>query len=259
MGDDWEANASACGSNIQKGVAVSQIKRKVFAVFALQYGGVDGKAAKLEIRPEQIGAILPKHQDIFVLPYHGEPVTLDFGDRDRLLTATEAINKMVAEVELEDPWVKANFGIEGVGEGLVLYPETDKLVIREGYTELIFKAKGEKHRVVKNKQAVQIDPEVAKSIEEFVELFLTDARLEQALLEACNGELDVKNMGQFLKWISLDVQKESEAELTAAQRGRADRPSFGRLEGECPRLTWKQVNKSLSTSARKWYMNKIQE
>ena len=206
----------------------------------MQYGGVDGQAAKLEIRPEQIRAILPEHEDIFVLPYHGEPVTLDFGDRDRLQTATEAINQMVTEIEREDPWVKANFNVEGVGEGLVLYPETDKLVIREGYTELIFKAKGEKHRVVKNKQAVQIDPEVAQSIEEFVELFLTDARLEQALIEACNGELDIKNMGQFLKWISLDVQKESEAELAAAS------------------LTWKQVNKSLSTSARKWYMNKIQ-
>ena len=40
-------------------------------------------------------------------------------------------------------------------------------------------------------------------------------------------------MGQFLKWISLDIQKESEAELAAGN------------------LTWKQVNKSLSTAARK--------
>ena len=247
-----------CGNNIQKGVAISQIKRKVFAVFALQYGGVDGQAAKLEIRPEKIRAILPEHQDIFVLPYYGEPITLDFCDRDRLKTATEAINRMVAEVELKDPWVKETFNIEGVGEGLVLYPETDDLVFREGYSELIFKAKGEKHRGVKNKQAVQIDPEVAQSIDEFVDLFLTSARLEQArdavaspvvlrrsarmrCTEACNGELNMRKMGQFLKWISLDIQKESEAELAAAN------------------LTWKQVNKSLSNSARKWYTQKVQE
>ena len=43
-----------CGSNIQKGVAVSQIGRKVLAVFAIQYGGTRSQVAKLEIRPEKI-------------------------------------------------------------------------------------------------------------------------------------------------------------------------------------------------------------
>ena len=230
-----------CGSNIQKGVAVSQIKRKVFAVFAIQYGGVNGQLARLEIRPEKIRDILPEHEDIFVLPYYGEPVTLDFGNKERLQAATEQINSMVAAVEKVDPWVKETFGVMGTGEGLVVYPETDELVFREGYSELIFKAKGEKHRVVKNKQAVQIDPEVARSIEEFVDLFVTEARLEQALTEGCGGELNMRKMGQFLKWISLDIQKESEAELAAGN------------------LTWKQVNKSLSTAARKWYENKVKQ
>ena len=42
-------------------------------------------------------------------------------------------------------------------------------------------------------------------------------------------------MGQFLKWISLDIQKESTADLSAAN------------------LTWKQVHKSISNAAREWY------
>ena len=247
-----------CGSNIQKGVAIAQIKRKVFAVFAIQYGGVNGQLARLEIRPEKIRNVLPEQEDIFVLPYYGEPVRLDFGNKERLQAATEQINSMVAAVEKVDPWVKETFGVEGTGEGLVMYPETDELVFREGYTELIFKAKGEKHRVVKNKQAVQIDPEVARSIKEFVDLFVTEARLEQArdavaspvvlrrsarmrCAEGCDGELNMRKMGQFLKWISLDIQKESQAELAAAN------------------LTWKQVNKSLSTAARKWYENKVKQ
>lgn len=99
----------------------------------------------------------------------------------------------------------------------------------------MFKAKGEQHRVVKNKQAVQLDPEVAQNIEEFVELFVTEARLQQGLTEACNGEVDIKKMGQFLKWIALDIQKESSAELK--QSG----------------LTWKQVHKPISNAARQWY------
>lgn len=68
---------------------------------------------------------------------------------------------------------------------------------------------------------------------------MTEARLQQALSEACNGEINMKQMGQFLKWISLDILKESEAELATAN------------------LTWKQVNKSVNSAARKWYTNKV--
>jgi len=205
-----------CGSNIQKGVAISQLERKVFAVFALS-----------------------KHADVFVLPYYGEPVLLNFGDGQQLQAAADQINQMVESVEKEDPWVKANFGIEGVGEGLVMYPQVEDQVERDRYTQLIFKAKGEKHQVVKTKKAVQIEPEVAQNISEFTELFVTEARLQQALSEACDGEIKMKQMGQFLKWISLDILKESEAELAAAD------------------LTWKQVNKSVISAARNWYTNKV--
>lgn len=223
-----------CGSNIQKGVAVSQIGRKVLAVFAIQYGGISD-IPELEIRPEKIREMLPPHDDIFVLPYYGEAITLDFGDSTQLKAASETINQMVEKVEEIDPWVKDTFGIEGVGEGLVMYPQTNDVVIREGYTELMFKAKGEKHRVVKSKEAVQIDSEVARNIEEFVELFVTEARLQQAMNEACDGELNIKKMGQFLRWISKDIQKESLTELAAS----------------C--LSWKEVHKPISNAARKWY------
>ncbi len=230
-----------CGTNVQKGVAISQIGRKVFAVFAIQYGGTGLDIAKLEIRPEKIREVLPQHQDIFVLPYYDEAIALDFGDKNKLQAAADTINQMVATVEAIDPWVKETFGIEGVGEGLVMYPETDDVVIREGYTELMFKAKGEQHRVVKTKTSVEVDPAIAADVEQFVELFVTEARLNQALNEACNGELNIRKMGQFLKWISLDIQKESTAELAAAD------------------LTWKQVHKSVSNAAREWYAKKIKE
>ena len=228
-----------CGSGIQRGVAISQLERKVFAVFAIQYGGAGEEIAKLEIRPEVIREILPTHEDVFVLPYYGEPVDLNFGDAKQLQAAADTINQMVEAVEKIDPWVKDNFGIEGVGEGLVMYPEVENIVERDRYTQLIFKAKGEKHQVVKTKKAVQIEPELAQNIDEFVELFVTEARLQQALTEACNNELNMKQMGQFLKWISVDIHKESEAELAAAN------------------LTWKQVNKFVNSAARKWYTNKV--
>lgn len=227
-----------CGKGIQKRTAVSEIDRKIFAVFAVQFGGLDGKLAKLEIRPDKIADFLPKHPDIFVLPFYGEPVVLDFGDRQQLESAVDILNQAVDTVEKLDPWVKETFGIEGIGEGLVMFPESGEIVERLSYAELLFKAKGEKHQAVKTKQPVQIDPEVAQSIDDFVNLFVTPARLEQGVTEVCSGKFDMTQLGTFLQWFNADVEKESAAELDAAQ------------------LTWKDVNKAVMKSAREWYLAK---
>jgi tRNA-binding EMAP/Myf-like protein len=227
-----------CGKGIQKRTAVSMCDRKIFAVFAVQFGGIDGKIAKLEIRPDKIAEFLPKHPDIFVLPFYGEPFVLDFGDRAQLESVVDTINQAVETVEKVDPWVKETFGIEGIGEGLVLFPESGELAERLSYAELLFKAKGEKHQAVKTKQPVQIDPEVAQNIDDFVNLFVTPARLEQAVTAVGCDRFDTDKIGAFLKWFNADVQKESTAELEAAG------------------LTWKEVNKAVMNAAKTWYQEK---
>ncbi|GET40016.1 RNA ligase family protein [Microseira wollei] len=227
-----------CGKGIQKRTAVSQVDRKIFAVFAVQFGGVDGKLAKLEICPDKIAEFLPKHPDIFVLPFYGEPFILDFGAREQLASVVDTLNQAVDTVEKVDPWVKETFGIEGLGEGLVMFPESGELSERLSYAELLFKAKGEKHQAVKTKAPVQIDPEVAQSIEDFVNLFVTPARLEQAVTAVGCDRFDMAKIGAFLQWFMADVQKESAAELEVAQ------------------LSWKDVNKAVMKSAKEWYQEK---
>ncbi|PZD72388.1 Phenylalanine--tRNA ligase beta subunit [Acaryochloris thomasi RCC1774] len=227
-----------CGQGIQKRTAISQIDRKIFAVFAVQTGGVENEVAKLEVDPEKIAELLPAHPDVFVLPFMGEPLTLDYGSRDQLESAATAINQLVTEVEHTDPWVKDTFGIEGLGEGVVLYPQSipaDRLT----YPELMFKAKGEKHQVVKTKKPVQLDPERVKSIDQFVDLVVTSARLEQGVTEACSGCLEISQMGAFLKWLAMDVQKESGAELEVAQ------------------LSWKDVNRAVTDAGKKWFRDRV--
>ncbi|AFZ37779.1 t-RNA-binding domain-containing protein [Stanieria cyanosphaera PCC 7437] len=224
-----------CGNNIQKGVAISQLKRKIFAIFAIQIGDDLITPKKLEVRPEKISQMLPKHEDIFVLPYYGAAITLNFGNEEQLKAAVHTINEMVEAVEKSDPWVKATFGIEGIGEGLVMYPDTNSIVERANYTDYMFKAKGAKHQVIKTAKPVSIAPEKVENIAQFVNLFVTEARLQQAVTEACDGQYDLKRMGDFLKWFALDVQKESVAELEAAD------------------LTWKEVNQSLMNEAKQWY------
>jgi tRNA-binding EMAP/Myf-like protein len=227
-----------CGGDIQKGVAISQLKRKIFAVFAIQIGDDITTPKKLEVRPEQLVQMLPKHEDIYVLPYYGEAITLNFGDREQLQTAAELINRMVEAVEKVDPWVKATFDLEGVGEGLVMYPDTNNIVEKANYTDYLFKAKGIKHQVIKSAKPAAIAPEQVENIAQFVRLFVTEARLQQAVTEACEGQYEMKRIGDFLKWFALDVQKESVAELEAAN------------------LTWKEINKPLMNDAKEWYKTK---
>ena len=245
-----------CGQGIQKRTAIARIERRIFAVFAIQYGGVNGHVSMLEVDPEQIRDRLPHHPDIFVLPFYGNPIELDFSDKEQLKLQAEQLNQWVDAVEQVDPWVQETFGIEGLGEGLVMYPivsssletrdnssvgqENDgtERIERLGYSELLFKAKGLKHHVAKVKKPVQVDPEQVKGINEFVTMFVTPARLEQGATEACGGEFTMKKMGAFLKWVTQDIQKESKAELETAQ------------------LTWKAVNKAVMNAARDWYRDK---
>lgn len=229
-----------CGRGIQKRTSISKIDRKIFTIFAALVESDRGPV--WEVRPEKIEALLPepRHPDVFVLPWTGDEVVLDFGDRENLREGAETLNKMVEAVELEDPWVKSQFNISGLGEGLVLYPDPDQVLPSSIlYESILFKAKGEKHQVVKQKEPVQIDVELFENIEQFVSAFVTENRLEQSLTEGCGGVLDLKKTGLFLKHFNQDVQKESVAELETAG------------------LTWDQVSKTVSTKAREWFLEKV--
>ena len=244
MPDNTTIFGEWCGSGIMKGTALNQLKCKIFVVFAIVLGDkipLDGEADTREFihSPEILEETLNGHpDDVFILPWHDEAFDVNFNNRNNLLQTADKLNAVVASVEPLDPWVKTVFGVEGTGEGLVYYPFPDALKIkRYQFSNLAFKAKGEKHKVVKTKNSVQIDPEVASSIDEFVAMFVTEARLEQGL-NATGGKADVKNISVFLKWFAQDVLKESVAELEASE------------------LTWDQVVKSVQNLARNWYLAK---
>lgn len=231
-----------CGPGVEKGMAISQVKNKVFAVFAIQVGlGVD---ARVVYDPEEIdlylGGSLP--QGMYVLPWQGDEFSVDFTDRASIENAASLVNQRVAEVEREDPWVKTTLGVSGIGEGLVFYPvavggnPTAVPTDPEALAHLMWKAKGEKHRTAGTKEAVQVEPSVVASTGEFVSLMVTPARLEQGVSVACGGVREPKMTRNFLSWVSADVMKESMAEL------------------EVSGLTWPQVEKAVQAKAREWFL-----
>lgn len=231
-----------CGPGIQKGVAVSQIPNRAFAIFAIYLVSSD----TMMVDPESIKALIGDSiPDTYVLPWATDSIVVDWAaSADELSPIVDKINGWVFEVEKCDPWVKEIFGVEGLGEGLVFYPrpvtsrEYYVNTSKEYFSNLVFKAKGEKHKVVAAKAPAQIDPEVAANADAFAKLVLTEARLEQGV--GVVG-LDMKNTGKFLDWTIKDVMKETNDELAASN------------------LTWPQVQKPISEMARKWFINRCKQ
>jgi RNA ligase len=226
-----------CGPGVEKGMAISNAPTKRFVVFALQL------EEQVLYEPQTLRARLPVHglpPELHVLPWEGTPITIDFGSRESLERAAVELNHRVAAVEQEDPWVKRELGISGLGEGLVLYPVSvdavPALLDKEELAVLMFKAKGEKHRTAGTKTAVAVDATVVASLKDFVALMVTDARLHQGLVSVCGGARDPKRTGAFIAWIATDVRKESQAELEASG------------------LTWAQVDKAVQAAAREWFV-----
>ena len=217
------------GRGIQRGCAIHAIDRgPILTVFAISVGG------RLIVEPDEIYNFLPGHPDIFVLPW--------FKEHRINLAAPEVggLNDDVARVEEEDPWVKGTFGVSGVGEGLVLYPARHadgRACTDDEVRRLMFKAKGEKHRVKAAKVAVEVAPEVIATRAAFVTAFVTEARLVQGL-DALGGVRDPALMGEFLRWMNQDILKESVAEL------------------EVSGLVWRDVVRGVSQAARAWFLGR---
>lgn len=227
------------GPGVKPGVAVSKIPNKIFAVFAIVY---QDQSNSIITDPKQLSSFLfndSSCKDVYVLPwYEDKSIEIDFSLSSTYLQSTiEIINNWVSDIEKCDPWVKETFNVEGTGEGLVFYP--NDVTSYETFSNLTFKAKGEKHATVEKAKPVQVDPNVANSVNEFANMVLTEARLVQGA-DTVNGSTTYlkRNVGSFIKWITTDVFKETKAEMEASN------------------LDSKLVEKSLIEVAKSWYLSK---
>lgn len=224
-----------CGPGIMKGTAIQQIPAKIFAVFAVMIGMDD--SATMIVEPAKITEMLGDlPSDVKVLPWYGEQFEVNYTDRAKLQQIAGRLNNTIEAIEHCDPWVKDTFNVEGTAEGVVYYPHWNSVIDRHTFSNFVFKAKGEKHRVNHTKQSVEVDPQVLASVQEFVANFVTEQRLEQGLTFV---PLDVTMTGQFVKWVSEDILRESTDELEASE------------------LTWKQVCGEVQKVARTWFLAKV--
>ena len=225
------------GKGIQNTDAVTKLDRKYFFVFAIQINDV------MHTDPVFIEGVTPDLDDLLVLPWHHvftSPV--DWNDAASANQMIEMINDSVEKIGERDPFIHEVFGIEGVGEGLVMSPITANYegIDRDFYSALTFKAKSEAHRVKATVKAVSVRMEVPEEARSFVDMFVTEARCEQALREACGGMAEKQRTSDFLKWLGGDVKKESETELELAD------------------LEWKTVAPLVNKAAAVWFIKRCE-
>lgn len=233
------------GVGIQNRCAISSIDRKVFALFAFQPIGSTNDET-LVVDPEVLNSYFKDVcPDFYVIPWIDDKEYLvDWSKSSEELQPTvEELNVLVAEVEKCDPFVKSQFGVEGLGEGFVMFPVSVEHIGKKNFANLAVKCKGELHKTVAQKRSVQVEPETAASASAFAELTLTLPRLEQGARAVSGGEIkfEQKLIGAFLKWIATDVQKECQTELAASN------------------LLWKDCQKSVGDFARNWYLTEMKK
>lgn len=218
-----------CGGNIQKGVALTQLK-KMFVVFNTLAVYEDGKHAwtNAEILDNEYRDKYNEFGIYFASQFPTYSVEIDFNNPGKF---QNELIEITDKVEQECP-VGKSFGVQGVGEGVVWAH-----YFSDG-SMLNFKVKGEKHSSSKVKTLASVDPEVIENIDKFVEYACTENRLNQGL-EHVN--LDIKEIGKFIGWVNSDINAE-EADVLASNN-----------------LTMKQVGRPIGQKAREFFLGKLQE
>jgi hypothetical protein len=222
-----------CGPGIQSGVGISALDKKSFFVFGVRVGDQWLAWNSFYVGNDTVAGIY----DIFQFPH--KYIKIDFCEP---ALAQNILAKYTEEVEEQCPvTVKLKeYGVipedaSEVGEGLVWVPEETEYVKD---SDTWFKTKGQKHSVTKVKTVAQVDVEKLSSIVDFVDYVVTENRLNQGLLKV---GLDRTKIGEYIKWVSSDVNDEESDTL------------------EKNNLTMKDVGKYISNKAREFYLSKLNE
>jgi len=193
------------GPGIQRKVAVNEFPNKQWVLF----GAWDDNAQQYIKIPR--GVEIPNHHIYNIGRVPTFSITIDFKNPGDVL---EELETLTLKVEEQCPWGK-QFGIEGVGEGIVWTPTTNY-----HDSQLWFKVKGSRHKRGNNThQKETLDPIVHRNVTTLIELILPEDRLFQGLehLSELGLPVDLKSTGSYLKWINTDIRKEEMHHVDASE------------------------------------------
>lgn len=190
-----------CGGNIQKGVGITNLPKSFF-IFGVKISpfpieGEEKPRPAYWVDSTDLGNSEVRIYNIADFPTY----TIDI-DFNMPQLVQNKLSEITIAVEEECPVAKT-FGFSGVGEGIVWSCEFKGVVHR-------FKVKGEKHSASKVKTLAAVDVDKLNSIREFVDYAVTESRFNQAIEKTFpnNEPVDVKKMGDLIRWVVNDVIKE---------------------------------------------------
>jgi len=218
-----------CGPGIQKGVGVNLLPSKLFVIFAALRGD-----EWMDIRHLRLADSAGPHGIYSVYDFGEYAMVVDFSkpelSQNRLVEVTERVEALCPVAEF--------FGLEGIGEGVVWKPTSPEY----SDSRYWFKVKGEKHSSSKVAKLVEVDVEAFRRKEELVAAVVTENRMAQGMaLFLQEHDLELKNIGHFLRWVFNDVLKE--------ERDRIEASGFKE----------KDLGKNIADVAKRYYLLKMGE
>ena len=217
------------GKGIQKGVGISNIEKSFF-IFGVKITPHTETEEEIKENPAYwVDGSYLRNEDARIYnieDFQTYEIDIDF-NMPQLVQ--NDLSDLTIAVEEQCPVAK-HFGAEGIGEGIVWSVEFKGVVHR-------FKVKGEKHSSSKVKTLAAVDVEKLNSITEFIDYVVTESRFNQALENTYpnNEPIDIKKMGDLIRWVVNDVIKEESD--TLAKSG----------------LEPKDVNKYISAKVREMF------
>lgn len=221
-----------CGGNIQKGVAINGLP-KMFVIFAVKFIYSEERSVWCDIA--DFKHIVSKEDKIFNILQFGQfDVEIDFAKPHEI---QNTLIDLTIKVEEECPAGKF-FGNAGIGEGIVWTCREPEFFSSKFW----FKTKGEKHSASKVKVLASVDVEAIAALDDFVDMAVTETRLEQGLQNLVNEQLkpfEMASMGDFIRWVFNDVVKEEMDTIVASQ------------------INPKKIGGLVANKARKWYIDQF--
>ena len=213
------------GKGIQKGVGISSLDKAFYIFDCKVYNPVTEESRWVDV---SVLSLLTMFQNNIYSIHSFSTFSLDIDFNNPVLSQNKLI-EITEQVEKECPVTK-QLGGTGIGEGVVWTGFWNN-------QKYIFKVKGEKHSTSKVKTLASVDPEVVKSISDFMEYACTQNRIEQGIQEV--NATEKRHMPDLLKWVANDIIAE-EADVLKANN-----------------LEWKQVARDFSNRVRQYYFAKL--
>ena len=186
------------GNGIQSGDAVCQAQ-KTFYVFAIRMSD-----EYTIVNPSSIETHLEKMltmeslDQIRVIPWlYDQDIVIELSNHKQTQEVVDNLVSHVDQIGECDPLIKQLWGIEGPGEGLVGY--FTSMTFYDGtevsplfWMDCTFKVKTVAHSVQKNKNRGGIGVEKPEGVDDFVQMFVTNQRMEQMLTEIGGFQTELK-------------------------------------------------------------------